>query len=178
MNIRSSDFDGFWCICTVREVHIARSVRSRIFGFWGLEKSENFCEKMIFAKITCFFVGSFWVEILRLAHSFGLSGCLGCSKHRQFHKNQLNSWIWQGYCTSLRVFCSAGWEAPQKVRRLNIWDERAVCPQTGCKMTTLCLCIEQKLSECFFSLKKYFSMFFSNVHAKTKRFWRLYGYLV
>ena len=86
-SIRSSDFDGFWCICTVMEVHIARSVRSRIFGFLGLEKSENFCEKMIFAKIIFFFVGSFWVEILRLAHSLGLWRCLGRSKHRQFHEN-------------------------------------------------------------------------------------------
>ena len=88
--IRSSDFDGFWCICAVREVHIARSARSRIFGFWGLEKSENFCEKMIFAKIIFFFVGSFWVEILRLAHSFGLWGCLGHSKCRQFDENPMD----------------------------------------------------------------------------------------
>ena len=35
-------------------------------------------------------VGSSWVEILRLAHSFGLWGCLGCSKHRQFHENHQN----------------------------------------------------------------------------------------
>ena len=45
---------------------------------------------MIFEKITFFFVGSFWVEILRLAHSFGLWGCLGCSKHRLFHENLMD----------------------------------------------------------------------------------------
>ena len=45
---------------------------------------------MIFAKITLFFVGSFWVEILRLAHSFGLWGCLGRSKLRQFDKNPMD----------------------------------------------------------------------------------------
>ena len=89
-SIRSSDFDGFWCICTVREVHIVRSVRSRNFGFLGLGKSENFCEKMIFAKITLFFVGSFWVEMLRLAHSFGLWGCLGHSKRCQFDENPMD----------------------------------------------------------------------------------------
>ena len=45
---------------------------------------------MIFEKKTFFFVGSFWVEILRLAHSFGLWGCLGHSKRRQFDENPMD----------------------------------------------------------------------------------------
>ena len=45
---------------------------------------------MIFAKIFFFCRGNFWVEILRLAHSFGLWECLGHSKRRQFDENPMD----------------------------------------------------------------------------------------
>ena len=45
---------------------------------------------MISEKKTFFFVVSFWVEIVRLPHSFGLWGCLGHSKRRQFDENPMD----------------------------------------------------------------------------------------
>ena len=47
----------------------------------------------MFSEKKIFFVRSFWVEIIRLPHSFGFWGCLGRSKRRQFHKNHQISMV-------------------------------------------------------------------------------------
>ena len=140
-------------------VHIARTVKSRIFGFWGLEKSENFCEKMIFAKIILFFVGSFWVEILRLAHSLGVCGCLGCSKHRQFHENLMDFMILTRILLVPLLFLFSRLESSWvcvHLEPLNIRDYPLDNLRTCLKMTVWWLFIEQKIFGKYFSAEKIF----------------------
>ena len=70
---------------------------------------------MIFAKKNFFFVMSILVEIIRLAHSFGLWGCLGCSKHRQFHENHQLSMVFQGFDKDFAGSCHIFVQPPEKL---------------------------------------------------------------
>ena len=77
---------GVFALCTLPD-------RSDLeFLDFEVSKKVKISAKNVFSKITVFFVGSFWVEIhvLRLAHSFGLWGCLGHSKRRQFDEYSMD----------------------------------------------------------------------------------------
>ena len=67
--------DRFRIFLVGRDGHIANLAKSRKSRCWGVEKSEKYCEKKFLQKF--FFVGWFWVEILRFPHSFWLWECWG-----------------------------------------------------------------------------------------------------